>query len=250
MPDAKPDKELLGAAEELIQRKAKPFDPKAFKDQYDVALRELIDAKIEKRPPQEIEETRPSAKVINLMDALKRSVKGGGEARRKGKKAAAAESADADQEVRQRQGRQGCQAGQGPPRGLICSIRKRDQKAAATPAFSLGAAFLLVMAGSSPARTVPRALPKPDLRRIEIDAARTRRPVWPGGDGERAGQCPRRDDFAGGERRVVRGRPRGGPSSGVTPSAVRRAHWQRGHGRLTLPSSMRSISKVDRCFSQ
>src|SRR6185503_12965456 len=91
VPDAKPDKELLGLAEELIKRKAKPFDPKAFKDQYEVALRELIDAKIEKRPPQEIEETRPSAKVIDLMEALKRSVKGGGEATGKGKKAAAAE---------------------------------------------------------------------------------------------------------------------------------------------------------------
>ena len=94
VPDTKPDKELLGLAEELIKRKAKPFDPKAFKDQYEVALRELIDAKIEKRPPQEIEETRPSAKVIDLMEALKRSVKGGGEATGKGKKAAAAEAAE------------------------------------------------------------------------------------------------------------------------------------------------------------
>jgi DNA end-binding protein Ku len=93
VPDTKPDKELLGLAEELIERKAKPFDPKAFKDPYEVALRELIDAKIEKRAPQEVEETRPSAKVINLMEALKKSVKGGGEPAAKGKKAAAAESA-------------------------------------------------------------------------------------------------------------------------------------------------------------
>jgi DNA end-binding protein Ku len=97
VPEAKPDKELLGLAEELIKRKAKPFDPKAFKDPYEVALRELIDAKIEKRPPQEVEETRPSAKVINLMEALKKSVKGGAAAETapaaKGKKAAAAEAA-------------------------------------------------------------------------------------------------------------------------------------------------------------
>jgi DNA end-binding protein Ku len=91
VPDTKPDKELLGLAEELIQRKAKPFDPKAFKDPYEVALRELIDAKIEKRAPQEVEETRPSAKVINLMEALKKSVKGGAEPA-KGKKAAAADA--------------------------------------------------------------------------------------------------------------------------------------------------------------
>jgi DNA end-binding protein Ku len=93
VPEAKPDKELLGLAEELIKRKAKPFDPKAFKDPYETALRELIDAKIEKRAPQEIEETRPSAKVIDLMEALKRSVKGGAAAPAgKGKKAAAAEA--------------------------------------------------------------------------------------------------------------------------------------------------------------
>ena len=61
-------------ATELIQRKAKPFDPKAFKDQYDVALRELIDAKIEHRKPREIEAPQLGAKVINLMDALKKSI--------------------------------------------------------------------------------------------------------------------------------------------------------------------------------
>jgi len=40
-----------------------------------VALKELIDAKLEKRPPKDIEEAPPASNVINLMDALKRSVK-------------------------------------------------------------------------------------------------------------------------------------------------------------------------------
>ncbi len=74
VPDAKPDAELLSLATELIQRKAKPFDPKVFKNQYDVALREMIDAKIEHRKPREIEEPQLGAKVINLMDALKKSI--------------------------------------------------------------------------------------------------------------------------------------------------------------------------------
>jgi DNA end-binding protein Ku len=74
VPDAKPDKELLSLATELIERKAKPFDPKVFKNQYDVALRELIDAKMEHRKPREIEEPQLGAKVINLMDALKKSI--------------------------------------------------------------------------------------------------------------------------------------------------------------------------------
>jgi DNA end-binding protein Ku len=74
VPEAKPDKELLSLATELIERKVKPFDPKAFKNQYDIALRELIDAKMEHRKPREIEEPQLGAKVINLMDALKKSI--------------------------------------------------------------------------------------------------------------------------------------------------------------------------------
>ena len=75
---SKPDKELVGLAEELIKRKVSKFDPKAFKDTYEDALRELIDAKIENRPPEAIEEPQLGAKVIDLMDALKRSVGGRG----------------------------------------------------------------------------------------------------------------------------------------------------------------------------
>ena len=90
VPGAKPEKELLSLATELIERKAKPFDPKVFKNQYDLALRELIDAKMENRKPHEIEEPQLGAKVINLMEALKRSVKGGAANSNTGKKAAAA----------------------------------------------------------------------------------------------------------------------------------------------------------------
>ena len=75
IPAAKPEKELLSLATELIERKVKPFDPKAFKNQYEIALRELIDAKLEHRQPQEIEEPQLGGKVIDLMEALKRSVK-------------------------------------------------------------------------------------------------------------------------------------------------------------------------------
>ena len=39
-------------------------------------MQELIDAKLEKRPPKEIEEPQQSAQVIDLMQALKRSVRG------------------------------------------------------------------------------------------------------------------------------------------------------------------------------
>jgi DNA end-binding protein Ku len=72
-----PDKDLVLLAEELIEKKAADFSAEKFKDTYTVALKELIDAKLEKRPPKDIEEAPPASNVINLMDALKRSVKGG-----------------------------------------------------------------------------------------------------------------------------------------------------------------------------
>jgi DNA end-binding protein Ku len=79
LPAKKVDADLVSLAEELIQKKAGEFQPEKFKDSYTAALRELIKAKQEKRAPREIEETPPVSNVINLMDALKRSVgKGGG----------------------------------------------------------------------------------------------------------------------------------------------------------------------------
>lgn len=74
IPAKKPDGELIELAEELIERKTKKFNPAAFKDSYTVALRELIEAKLEKRAPKDIEEPELPSNVINLMDALKRSI--------------------------------------------------------------------------------------------------------------------------------------------------------------------------------
>ena len=74
VPDVQPEEELKTMAEELIKRKTKPLDMKAFKDPYESALRELIEAKIEDRPLEEIDEPEVGAQVINLMDALKKSM--------------------------------------------------------------------------------------------------------------------------------------------------------------------------------
>ncbi|MFN3348201.1 Ku protein [Pseudorhodoplanes sp.] len=78
LPSKKVDADLVSLAEELIEKKAGDFQPEKFKDSYTAALRELIKAKQEKRAPREIEETPPVSNVINLMDALKRSVGKGG----------------------------------------------------------------------------------------------------------------------------------------------------------------------------
>lgn len=77
VPKAKPDAEMIELAEDIIGRKAKAFDPAAFHDKYEEALQELIDAKQKHRQVRQIEEPQPSAKIINLMDALRKSAKGG-----------------------------------------------------------------------------------------------------------------------------------------------------------------------------
>ncbi|ESQ78388.1 Ku protein [Asticcacaulis sp. YBE204] len=67
--------EELDLAKELIKRKTAAFDPGKFHDHYREALQELIEAKIEDREPVAMEEEKPTAKVINLMDALRKSLK-------------------------------------------------------------------------------------------------------------------------------------------------------------------------------
>jgi DNA end-binding protein Ku len=70
--------ELLGLAEELIQRKSAPFEASAFKDRYTEALRALIDAKAARRPPLLIDDDAGppagGAQIIDLVAALKKSV--------------------------------------------------------------------------------------------------------------------------------------------------------------------------------
>ena len=64
----------LSLAKELIKRKTAKFDPEKFADQYEAALRELVEAKIQHLPVPQEEPVRKTAKVINLMDALRKSV--------------------------------------------------------------------------------------------------------------------------------------------------------------------------------
>lgn len=76
----KSEAELLELAEALIEKKAAPFDPERFKDRYTDALREVIEAKARKKKPIEVEDDespRGGAEIIDLVEALKRSVRGG-----------------------------------------------------------------------------------------------------------------------------------------------------------------------------
>jgi DNA end-binding protein Ku len=75
--EVKVDKEALDLAKELIKRKTGKFEPEQFKDDYSEAVWELINAKLEDRAPEIVTELPGTAKVINIMDALKKSVQQG-----------------------------------------------------------------------------------------------------------------------------------------------------------------------------
>ncbi len=68
------DKRQLGLAQQLIESYSEDFQPTEFKDDYENALREFVEAKLHNRPlPKAPAEPRPG-KVIDLMDALKKSL--------------------------------------------------------------------------------------------------------------------------------------------------------------------------------
>ncbi len=70
------DADQLSLAKELIKRKASKFVPEKFKDNYEAALKELVKAKVNHAPLPKEEPVRKTGKVINLMDALRKSVHG------------------------------------------------------------------------------------------------------------------------------------------------------------------------------
>jgi len=76
LPDEKLPKDMLELASHIVETKAGHFEPKKFEDQYESALKELIRKK-QSGKPIEVPERREPARVINLMDALRRSVEAG-----------------------------------------------------------------------------------------------------------------------------------------------------------------------------
>jgi DNA end-binding protein Ku len=70
----KPDSAMLDIARKIIEQQAGKFDPSEFRDRYEDALRELIEEKRKGQPvrPQQVEAS--DTNVVDLMEALKRSL--------------------------------------------------------------------------------------------------------------------------------------------------------------------------------
>lgn len=89
------DADSLGLAKELIKRKAGHFDPSKFVDGYEVAVKELVDAKLKHLPVPQDEKPAPTrGKVVSLFDALKSSVSGDKESEEETRPSKHAASAD------------------------------------------------------------------------------------------------------------------------------------------------------------
>ena len=79
IPARKPDRKMLAIAEKIIDQQAEAFDPADFTDRYEDALRKIIrrkqkGQKITARPVDE-----DKAEDSDLLAALRRSLKGGGD---------------------------------------------------------------------------------------------------------------------------------------------------------------------------
>jgi DNA end-binding protein Ku len=77
IPDEKIPKDMLDLASHIVETKAGHFDPSKFDDRYEDALKDLLKKKQEGKLIERPERREPT-KVINLMDALRRSVEASG----------------------------------------------------------------------------------------------------------------------------------------------------------------------------
>src|SRR5262245_31827891 len=75
IPEAELPKQMLDLAKHIIEKMTGEFEPEQFEDRYENALIELIRSK-QKGMPVKPQPTHRQTNVINLMDALRRSVEG------------------------------------------------------------------------------------------------------------------------------------------------------------------------------
>lgn len=74
IPEKKPDQKMVDIAERIIEQLEGPFDPTQFDDRYEDALKALIAEKQKGHRIETVEDQEPATNVVDLMDALRRSI--------------------------------------------------------------------------------------------------------------------------------------------------------------------------------
>jgi Ku protein len=69
-------KDMVQLASHILDSKAEHFDPSRFKDEYENALKALVKRKAAGKPVKAVEREERPDNVIDLMDALRQSLKG------------------------------------------------------------------------------------------------------------------------------------------------------------------------------
>ena len=77
IPAGKVDKQMIEIAQKIIEQLEGPFDPEEFTDRYEDALRGLIEEKRKGHKITPAHEPENTSNVVNLMDALKKSLGAG-----------------------------------------------------------------------------------------------------------------------------------------------------------------------------
>lgn len=91
IPDVKPDKSMIEIAGKIIDQMSGDFEPEGFRDRYEDALRDLIQAKLKGKKSVIRSEEPQDTEVKDLMAMLKKSLGEGASPRRKPATAAKAD---------------------------------------------------------------------------------------------------------------------------------------------------------------
>ena len=78
IPEMKLPDQMIGLAETIIDKMTGEFEPEKFEDRYESAMIELIRSKQAGLPALKEKPAARPANVVNLMDALRRSIEAGG----------------------------------------------------------------------------------------------------------------------------------------------------------------------------
>jgi Ku protein len=96
VPSPRIPKEMLKLASHVLDTKAGHFDPADFKDEFETELKKLVKRKAAGKPIEYEEPAERPSNVVDLMDALGQSIKGGG------KRAAALRSSSSNKKTMRR----------------------------------------------------------------------------------------------------------------------------------------------------